>query len=80
MSNAPTKLAAVWFGKNERVIAITIAVAAQAIGAGIGFVLPPIWVTDEDTDDEFRDHIRSCLIAQAIAGGVSLVLVVLFFR
>lgn len=28
ISNAPAKLAAVWFGQNERVTAITIAVAA----------------------------------------------------
>lgn len=80
MSNTPTKLAAVWFGNNERVIAITIAVAAQAIGAGVGFVVPAIWVTDDDTDDQFKDHIRSCLIAQAIAAGVSFLLVVIFLK
>lgn len=28
ISNAPAKVAAVWFGQNERVTAITIAVAA----------------------------------------------------
>lgn len=59
--NAPAKLAAVWFGANERVIAVTITVAASAVGAAIGFVLPAIWVTDDDTDDEFKDHIFTCL-------------------
>ena len=55
--NAPAKLAAVWFGEHERVIAITIAVAAQAIGAAVGFVIPSLWVTPQDTDEEFRSHI-----------------------
>ena len=46
--NAPTKLAAVWFGPNERVIAVTIAVAAQALGAAVGFVFPSIFVSPDD--------------------------------
>lgn len=42
--NMPAKLAAVWFGKNERVIAITICVAMTALGAAVGFVLPTIFI------------------------------------
>ena len=59
--NAPAKLAAVWFGENERIIAITIAVAAQAIGAAIGFLLPTIWVTPNDSEEEFKNHIFTSL-------------------
>ncbi len=46
--NAPTKLAAVWFGDKERVAAITIAVAASALGAAIGFLIPSMFVNNDD--------------------------------
>jgi FLVCR family feline leukemia virus subgroup C receptor-related protein len=62
------------------VLAITVAVAAQAIGAGFGFVLPTIWVDDNDTNMEFKIQVRSSLIAQAIAGGISLLLVLFLFK
>lgn len=45
----------------------------------MGFVLPPIWVKEDDSDEDFKKHIVSCLAAQAIAGGILVVLVVLFF-
>ena len=37
-------------------------------------------MSDNDTDDEFKDHIQSCLLAQAIAGGVSVLITVFFFK
>lgn len=46
---APAKLAASWFGKDERVIAITIASSFQPIGVAVGYVLPAFYVTQADT-------------------------------
>ena len=66
--NAPAKLAAVWFGENERVIAITIAIVFQTLGDAIGFVLPSLYVTVNDTDEEFKDNIKSSLVVQAVVG------------
>ncbi len=51
--NAPAKLAAVWFGENERIIALTICTASQAFGAAIGFVVPTIFVSPGDKDLQF---------------------------
>lgn len=78
--NAPTKLAAVWFGQNERVIAVTIAVAAQAFGAAVGFVLPSLFVSPTDEGDEFRSHVEWSLITQAIMGVCMFLICLVFFR
>lgn len=55
--NAPAKLASVWFGDKERVAAITIAVASQALGAAIGFVIPSLFVSNDDSEDDFKFHV-----------------------
>ena len=47
---APAKLATYWYGPNERVIATTIATAAQPLGVAFGFVFPSLFVTAEDAD------------------------------
>ena len=62
LSNAPAKVASVWFASNERVIAISASVAAQALGAAIGFLLPTIWINEDDDNDQFKEHILPCLI------------------
>ena len=49
LSCAPGKLAALWFGENERVIATVVATAFQPIGVAIGYVLPAFWVTADDS-------------------------------
>lgn len=76
--NAPTKLAATWFGTNERVIAVTIAIASQALGAAVGFVIPALFVDISDEGDVFRDHVAQSLICQAILG-ISIFVACLFF-
>ena len=63
ISNAPAKVANTWFGDKERIVAITMAVAFQAIGAGIGFIVPSIWVLPDDKGQDFKDHIFSSLLA-----------------
>ena len=78
--NAPAKVAAVWFGTNERVIAITICVAAQAIGAAIGFVLPTIWVQPDDAGEVFKEHLLTSLIVQAAIGIALFLMILLFFK
>ena len=80
MLNAPAKLSAVWFGTNERVIALTVAVASQALGAAIGFVLPTIWIQDSDSGDEFKDHLVTGLEVQALAGIIITILCFIFFK
>ena len=60
--NTPAKLAGIWFGQNERVIAILIAVAFQAIGTAVGFVLPTFFTSPDDSREEFRENIQFCLL------------------
>ena len=47
---APGKLAGQWFGENERVIATTLAAAAQPLGVAVGYVFPLLFVVKSDAD------------------------------
>ena len=70
MCNLAAKVGATWFAEKERMIAIVIAVAAQAIGAAIGFILPSIFILPEDEGEVFRKHLFNSLLAQAIFSGI----------
>ena len=48
MLSAPAKLAALWFGDNERALATTLGSLAAPIGAVMGFLLPLIFIGDDD--------------------------------
>ena len=76
----PAKLAATWFASNERVTAITFAVAAQAVGAAIGFLIPTIWIQEDDTQELFKEHILVGLYLQAAVGIALTVIVLIFFK
>ena len=70
----------------QRVIATTIATAAQPIGVAIGFVFPSIFVTVADADpgqinvDNARHHIYQSQLWQAIVGICVLAFLLVFFR
>ncbi|KAJ9463283.1 putative MFS-type transporter C09D4.1 [Diplonema papillatum] len=48
--NAPTTLSVRWFPEKERALATTLGVASQLIGAAIGFVVPPMFVSNTNLD------------------------------
>jgi hypothetical protein len=81
---APAKLAAFWFGENERVIATTIGTAAQPLGVAIGYIFPSFFVSARDSDPEFVDEARHAvylsLLWQAIIGTVFTLFGCIFFR
>lgn len=60
--NVPTKLVVTWFGPKERVIALTLTVVAQALGATFGYAFPIMFVGPDDTDQTFRDNVRFSLL------------------
>ncbi len=38
--NAPAKLSANWFGEKERIFSTSVAVNANILGVGLGFIIP----------------------------------------
>ena len=48
LSLSPARLATNWFGPNERVLATTVATAAQPLGVALGFAFPSIFVRSAD--------------------------------
>lgn len=57
---------------------MTIAIAAQALGAAVGFVIPALFVSVDDEDELFREHVAQSLICQA-GLGIAVFLACLFF-
>lgn len=51
MLAAPAKVAALWFGDNERAIATTLGSLAGPIGAVTGFLLPLSMINDDDVPE-----------------------------
>ena len=58
ISCAPAKMAAYWFGENERVIAVTVATSAMPIGVAIGYVLPSFFVKAETSSPDYVSQAR----------------------
>jgi hypothetical protein len=52
LTNAPAKVSALWFSEKGRVIATTIATVANPLGVAVGFLIPAIFVDDEDAYPE----------------------------
>eukprot|EP00005_Dracoamoeba_jomungandri_P003517 CAMPEP_0174258512 /NCGR_PEP_ID=MMETSP0439-20130205/7488_1 /TAXON_ID=0 /ORGANISM="Stereomyxa ramosa, Strain Chinc5" /LENGTH=437 /DNA_ID=CAMNT_0015342045 /DNA_START=49 /DNA_END=1362 /DNA_ORIENTATION=- len=71
--NAPPSLALSWFPENQRTVATTIASVANPVGVGIGFLLPPAFVTWPN-DIPFMLFIQACIVSALV------VPFVLFFR
>ena len=55
-----------WFPENERILVITIAVNASAIGATIGILFPTIFVDVGDEGKVFNKSLFWSLLMQAI--------------
>ena len=65
---APAKIAALWFGDNQRALATMIGSLAGPVGAVLGFLLPFIFLSDQDAHNspESRDKIRNYILVQSI--------------
>ena len=68
LCNSPAKLANTWFAPHERVTALTVVIAGQALGAAVGFTLPALFISDSDTKEEFEAHISTMLQVSALVG------------
>lgn len=58
LTNAPAKVSALWFSEKgvsrkyimflQRIVATTIATVAMPLGVAVGFVIPALFVDDQD--------------------------------
>ena len=70
----PATLAAEWFGSDERIYATSVAIISQFLGLVVGYIMPSIWIKQDDTMKEFETNVHSLLVAQAILGLIVLAL------
>lgn len=80
MCNSPAKLANTWFAPHERVTALTVVIAGQALGAAVGFTLPAAFISDSDDQEDFKAHIATMLQVSALAGIILSSIATIFFK
>lgn len=68
MLSAPAKLAALWFGDNERALATILGSLASPTGAVIGFLLPLLFIGDNDNlpNDDCKSKFERYVLVQSI--------------
>lgn len=78
----PAKIAALWFGDNQRALATTIGALAGPVGAVIGFVFPFGFLGDKDgvDSDEAREKVWNYILVQTIVVLVLGVPIFFFFK
>jgi MFS family permease len=77
--NMPAKIAATWFGVNERDIATTLCSLANPLGSALGSLIPSMFVESESYHD-ISKGVRYLLIVQMIVSIFALVLALIFLR
>ncbi|MFH4976006.1 hypothetical protein AB6A40_002715 [Gnathostoma spinigerum] len=74
----PSRLAAVWFGSRQVATACAAGVFGNQIGIAVGFLIPPLIVTNGDTGTIARG-LRTLFIGSAVVNSVIFVLILSFF-
>ncbi|XP_022917980.2 choline/ethanolamine transporter flvcr2a-like [Onthophagus taurus] len=80
MMSIPSKLAAVWFGKDEVSTATAFAVVGTQLGVAIGCFVPPKVVANHDDLEEVGDELYQLVLYNLIVTLVSFALTIMFFR
>ena len=87
----PTKLSAVWFPENERVISTMIAVNMSIVGCIVGFYSPALFVTApmveegfpfeiEKSKSQLRQEIARMMMVYGVTESFIFVLIAFFFK
>ncbi|KAF2887340.1 hypothetical protein ILUMI_18833, partial [Ignelater luminosus] len=77
---APSKLAAAWFGSKEVSSACSIGIFGGQLGIAIGFVIPPLLVKNDMDVDAVEKGMYTMLMATAVLNSVVLILIHVFFE
>lgn len=77
--NMPAKIAATWFGVNERDIATTLCSLANPLGSAIGSLIPAMFVSSEELHD-IKPEVRNLMLVQMIIALVAFALSFFFLR
>lgn len=78
--SVPARLAAVWFGSKQVSSACSIGVFGNQLGVAVGFLLPPMLVDSNGSQEKITHDLYVMFITVAIITSVILVLVLIFFR
>lgn len=78
--SVPARLAAVWFGPNQVSSACSIGVFGNQLGIAVGFLLPPMIVSGQGTEEEIERDLYTMFISVGIFTSILLVTVLIFFK
>ncbi|XP_014279034.2 heme transporter FLVCR2 isoform X2 [Halyomorpha halys] len=78
--SVPARLAAVWFGSNQVSSACSIGVFGNQLGIAVGFLLPPMIVSNDEEIDKIGSQLG--LMFKGVAGftSVLLILIAIFYE
>ena len=70
MIQAPSKIAGIWFGDQERATATTIGALSGPIGSVVGFVFPVFFIDDETLEEMYTYLFWQAVYVTAAAGPI----------
>ena len=82
LMNGISKLACIWFGDNQRAIAIGIVAFAFAVGSIIGLSLASFFIFDDDKNDhpKIKKEVEGFMLVVSWGTTVLCVPMLLFYR
>lgn len=78
--NAPALLSANWFGEKERIYATSTGANAAILGVGLGYLIPIIFVSDNDRGSTAEAHIFNLMLCLAIMSTLILIPFIFTFQ
>ena len=78
--SSSTKLAATWFGENERVLAVSAVIVAQSLGIALGFAMPAIFFDEDMEREKFRSVMIEMMGWQVVLAAIQTVVNVFIYK
>ena len=78
--NAPALLSANWFGEKERIYATSTGANASILGVGLGYLIPIIFVSDNDRGSTAEAHIFNLMLCLSIMSTLILIPLIFTFQ
>ncbi|KAJ8981718.1 hypothetical protein NQ317_003783 [Molorchus minor] len=78
--SVPARLAAVWFGPSQVSSACSIGVFGNQLGIATGFLLPPLIVNTNGSEEDITQQFYILFLFVAVLTTILLILIVIFFK
>lgn len=77
--NAPALVSANWFGEKEKIYATSTGANASILGVGLGYLIPLIFVSDNDRGSTAENHMFNLMLCLSIMSTLILIPFIITF-